>query len=62
MHCSSIMLPPGGTQAHPSHLVHSDDGGRPQKLQQLQNHFERFLPFGFQDHDYGLLIIGRKDE
>lgn len=45
---------------HPSHLIHSDDWRDRQRLQKLQNHFERFLSFGLQHHHYRLQGGGRR--
>lgn len=40
--------------AYPPNLVHGNDGGGRERLEKLQNHFERLVPFGFQHHHDGL--------
>lgn len=40
--------------AYPPHLVHSNDGGGGERLEEMQNHFECFVSFGFQHHHNGL--------
>lgn len=40
--------------AYPPNLVHGNDGGGRERLEKLQNHFERLVSFGFQHHHDGL--------
>lgn len=43
-----------GLAAYPPNLVHGDDGGGGERLEEVQNHFECFVSFGLQHHHNGL--------
>lgn len=40
--------------AYPPNLVHGNDGGGGERLEEMENHFECFVSFGFQHHHNGL--------